>query len=210
MNCSNHPEISSFENCGLCLKPFCKECLTFVRDRFYCSLCSAQIKVSEPVLANPQNHCSPGTAFALGLIPGVGAICNGEYLKALVHVMVFGFLISLSHNPGVGNFESLFGMMVAAFYFYMPLEACHTARRNILKARGQWSQKEEEIRKNENLWAGMILVGIGCLLFLDELIQGFLEHALKFWPVVLLGLGGHKIWVYFGAGVTIGGKNEQA
>ena len=208
MNCSNHPEISSFENCGLCLKPFCKECLTFVRDRFYCSLCSLQIKVPEQVPPTDQNLCSPGTAFALGLIPGVGAICNGEYLKALVHVMVFGFLISLSHNPGAGNFESLFGMMVAAFFFYMPLEAYHTARRNILKARGQWGEKEEGIKRNENLWAGITLTGIGCVLFLDEIIPGFLERALKFWPLVLIGFGGYRIKVHFGGSKLLEEKHE--
>src|SRR5213076_335462 len=39
---------------------------------------------------------NPGAAFALGLIPGVGAIYNGEFVKAAVHVLIFGMLVSLA------------------------------------------------------------------------------------------------------------------
>jgi Domain of unknown function (DUF5668)/B-box zinc finger len=38
---------------------------------------------------------SPGLAFFLGFIPGVGAIYNGQYAKGLVHAVVFGLFISL-------------------------------------------------------------------------------------------------------------------
>ena len=33
---------------------------------------------------------SPGLAFLLGFIPGVGAIYNGQYVKGLIHVVVLG------------------------------------------------------------------------------------------------------------------------
>ncbi len=32
---------------------------------------------------------NPGVALALGFIPGLGAVYNGEYLKALIHVFIF-------------------------------------------------------------------------------------------------------------------------
>ena len=35
---------------------------------------------------------SPGLALFLGMIPGVGAIYNGQYAKGLVHAIVFGIL----------------------------------------------------------------------------------------------------------------------
>ena len=38
----------------------------------------------------------------LGLIPGVGAIYNGQYAKGLVHAVVFGLLVSAIAN-GHGN-----------------------------------------------------------------------------------------------------------
>ncbi len=43
----------------------------------------------------PGGDISPGLAFLLGLIPGVGAIYNGQYAKGLVHVAVVGVLISI-------------------------------------------------------------------------------------------------------------------
>jgi hypothetical protein len=137
--------------------------------------------------------CSPGTAFALGLIPGVGAICNGEYLKALVHVLIFGFLVSLAGSSKVGSFEPLFGIMTAAFFFYMPLQAFHTAKRNALRAAGFQVKDPTTGKQEENLWTGVILTLMGCLLFVNEWVDGFLEGALKFWPVVLIGFGAYKI-----------------
>src|SRR5579863_10271055 len=40
----------------------------------------------------PMHHsdASPGLAFILGLIPGVGAIYNSQYIKGLVHVAIIG------------------------------------------------------------------------------------------------------------------------
>src|SRR5216683_6017498 len=42
----------------------------------------------------PNADVSPGLAFGLGLIPGVGAIYNGQYAKGLVHVIIIGLMIS--------------------------------------------------------------------------------------------------------------------
>jgi hypothetical protein len=75
---------------------------------------------------------NPGAAFAVGMIPGVGAIYNGEFVKAAVHVLIFGLLITLSANTGAG----LFGLMAFAFYWYMPFEAYYTAKKRKLKREG--------------------------------------------------------------------------
>jgi len=40
---------------------------------------------------------SPGLAFFLGWIPGVGAIYNGQYAKGLVHAVLWGVLVSLTN-----------------------------------------------------------------------------------------------------------------
>ena len=41
---------------------------------------------------------SPGLALFLGMIPGVGAIYNGQYAKGLVHAVVFGVLCSIADS----------------------------------------------------------------------------------------------------------------
>ena len=56
---------------------------------------------------------SPGFAFLLGLIPGVGAIYNGQYAKGLIHVVILGLLISITSSGAAGDLEPLFGLLIA-------------------------------------------------------------------------------------------------
>ena len=198
MNCTKHFEVAASAVCANCLQPFCSQCLVRVGEKQMCIACFSQNPSSPQRSAaasspSTESMCSPGTAFALGLIPGVGAICNGEYLKAVVHVLIFGFLVSLAGSSKIGSFEPLFVIMTGAFFFYMPLEAYHTAKRNTLRAAGFQVGARTADKQNENLWTGVILTLMGCLLFINEWVEGFLEGALKFWPVVLIGFGAHKL-----------------
>ena len=47
-----------------------------------------------PASAYVYSDVSPGLALFLGMIPGVGAIYNGQYAKGMVHAIVWGVLIS--------------------------------------------------------------------------------------------------------------------
>ena len=71
---------------------------------------------------------SPALAFILGMIPGVGAVYNGQYAKGLMHVVIFGLAVSLAHS-GPSEFEPLFGLLIMGFWFYMAFEAYHTAKK---------------------------------------------------------------------------------
>jgi TM2 domain-containing membrane protein YozV len=71
----------------------------------------------------PSNDNSPGLAAILGFIPGVGAMYNGEYAKGFIHVLIFASLIwAADHVSGI------FGIGIAAFVLYMPIEAYRTAK----------------------------------------------------------------------------------
>jgi len=65
---------------------------------------------------------SPGLAAFLGLIPGVGAMYNGQFIKGLVHVFIFAVLVSAAHIYGV------FGIFIAGWVLYQSFEAYHTAK----------------------------------------------------------------------------------
>jgi hypothetical protein len=65
---------------------------------------------------------NPGTATILGFIPGVGAMYNGQYVKAIVHVLVFVVLISISEHYG------LFGIFVGVWVLYQVFDAHQTAK----------------------------------------------------------------------------------
>src|ERR1700741_4422323 len=61
----------------------------------------------------PHPEVAPGVAFVLGLIPGVGAIYNGQYAKGLVHVVILGILISIISTGSANGLEPLLGMLIA-------------------------------------------------------------------------------------------------
>jgi hypothetical protein len=48
---------------------------------------------------------------------------NGEYAKGFIHVVIFATLIWMADNV-----SGLFGLAIAAFVIYMPIEAYKTAR----------------------------------------------------------------------------------
>ena len=66
---------------------------------------------------------SPGLAALLGLIPGVGAMYNGQFAKGVAHLVIFAILVSLSDNV-----NGIFGLFVAGWVVYQSFEAYHTAK----------------------------------------------------------------------------------
>jgi hypothetical protein len=58
----------------------------------------------------------------LGLIPGVGAMYNGQFVKGFIHVVVFAVLVSLA------GYYSIFGIFIAAWIIYQSFEAYHVAK----------------------------------------------------------------------------------
>jgi TM2 domain-containing membrane protein YozV len=65
---------------------------------------------------------NPAAAAVLGLIPGVGAMYNGQFFKGFIHVVIFAVLISITdHFP-------IFGLFIGAWVLYQSFEAYHTAR----------------------------------------------------------------------------------
>ena len=132
MNCANHVEVPAVAYCRTCGKPMCSTCTRDVRGVIYCVECLAS-QVSgtmppspgpaAPGAAPPINEGSPGLAAILGFIPGVGAMYNGEYTKGFIHVLIFASLIwAADHVSGI------FGIGIAAFVLYMPIEAYRTAK----------------------------------------------------------------------------------
>lgn len=126
MNCANHPERPATSYCQQCGKPMCSECARPVANTIHCEQCLAgRLGVGLPGQAPPvfpPGAPNPALAGLLGIIPGVGAMYNGQFIKALVHVLIFAVLVSLSHADGV------FGLFVAAWVFYQIFDAYQTAR----------------------------------------------------------------------------------
>jgi serine/threonine protein kinase len=82
----------------------------------------------------PAGPKSPSRALMLGFIPGVGAMYNGQYKKAAIHVAIF-VLLSTFLNNVPGSIEEPFSWARIAFVFYMAFEAHHTAQKRFKSRR---------------------------------------------------------------------------
>ena len=215
MNCYQHPDREATAYCRTCGRALCAADQREIYGVVYCQECIARqlqgAGVLLPPVGNPVTPGSglpplgdmpplpgappyppllhgvphPGVALALGLIPGVGAIYNGQYFKAVLQVVVFAVLIQLAS----GNFlEVMFGIGTAVFYFYMVLDSYRTARAL------QFGQPVEEVpgfgqvHFNAPLGA-MVLIGLGTLGMLKSL--GIFEWGSSrlFGPAMLIALG---------------------
>jgi hypothetical protein len=147
-----------------------------------------------PDVVNPE--VSPGLAFVLGFIPGVGAIYNGQYVKGLIHVACVGLIISIL-NSGPGSLEPLLALMLVAFWIYMPFEAYHTAR---FRRLGRPVDAVSSLiyiqgRSSGKFPAGpVLLIALGILLLLDNLGLFELRRALRFWPAILIAAGIYMLY----------------
>src|SRR6266850_754343 len=198
MNCAYHAEAQNVAFCIRCGKALCNECVRNVRGSVYCESCLAELVTVKPApsSASPGPSAagpsivgtSPGVAFALGLIPGVGAIYNGEFVKAAIHVLIFATLISFAEfGP-----QPLIGLMIAAFVFYMPFEAYYTAKKRRLRAEkgieletpiDRLQQQFGDVKDRE-LWGGVVLIVIGGLYLLGNLDFFEMARVARFWPAL--------------------------
>jgi hypothetical protein len=124
MNCTYHPEVPSSAFCQYCGKPICKDCVRNVGGSIYCEAClTERLRGAGPGAPAPVFTGTPHPMLAalLGFIPGVGAMYNGQYAKAIAHVVIFAVLASLSDHVGP------FGILVAAWVVYQVFDAYQTA-----------------------------------------------------------------------------------
>ncbi len=213
MNCQNHPEIPATAYCRSCGKPLCDQCR---RDAYGTVYCAEHAPApapgpggyAPPVPGPGAPHTtyvyadvSPGLAFFLGWIPGVGAIYNGQYAKGLVHAVIFGILVSIIDSSATRGLEPLFGMLVAVWMFYMAFEAYHTARKrrngepvdeysSLLNLRG---------RNDQVPVAGIALMLLGILMLLHTLNLLDFVYVARFWPVLLIAAGAYLLYNRFTA-----------
>jgi len=212
MNCINHPDVPAIAYCRACGKALCEACRRLADGTVFCEehvpvAAAASEAASSPYtapapVASPapmaDAGASPGLAFLLGLIPGVGAIYNGQYVKGLIHVVVLGILISIvSSEEASGGLQPLFGMMIAVWVFYMAFEAYHTAKRRAL---GQPVDEFSSIvpRRGQTTTrfplAPVVLIAVGLLFLLNNLDIFRIGQLVRYWPIGLICLGVYLLY----------------
>lgn len=133
MNCAVHNQTQAVAYCRTCGKALCEECKREVMGAIYCEPCIAArlqgipgttapgATIAPPPPA-PPGAPNPVIAGLLGFVPGVGAMYNGQFVKAFAHVLIFVMLIIAA-----SNISGVFGVLIGFFVFYMAFEAYKTA-----------------------------------------------------------------------------------
>jgi hypothetical protein len=132
---------------------------------------------------------SPGAAFVLGLIPGVGAIYNRQYAKGIVHVIILALLF-MAADSSPGSVTPLFVLSIMGFWFYMAFEAYHTAQN---RRRGipvdEFSSLMPTAGGSRFPIVPILLIVFGTVFLLDTLEIYEIRRLVRFWPVLMIGLG---------------------
>jgi uncharacterized integral membrane protein len=130
-------------------------------------------------------------ALLLGFIPGVGAICNGQYAKGLIHAVIFGLLVSAEASTHFPPVNIICGIMIAAWVFYMAFEAFHTAARRRRGLPVEEFSSIFEMRGSQNRMplGAILLVVVGFILLLQTTDIVSMEVFARYWPVGLIALG---------------------
>lgn len=215
MNCAIHTDVPAAAYCRTCGKALCQNCKRDVKGVIYCEDCiAARVHDTMPVAAPVQqgpvqgqpvvpvvvSGPSPGLAGVLaGFFPfGIGQVYNRQYLKGLVFMLTFAFLIWATSSSG-DTLGPILGLSIAFFYVYQIIDAVRAAHAIRM---GQPVPDplgiEAALGGREASWSNtapvgaIILIGLGCL-FLIHNFGFFNFHIGQWWPLVLVGLG---VWMF--------------
>lgn len=201
MKCYIHTDVEAVAFCRSCGKPLCGTCQRLADGSVFCpehapapqAAPGAVQPASQPVMQ--PGAPSPGLAFVLGLIPGVGAIYNSQYVKGLVHVIVLGTLISLVDSSYIGNLGPLFGLLIMLWFFYMAFEAYHTANRRL---HGLPVDEFSSLIPLRSPRAGSVtgpiaLMLLGGLFLIMTTRPEWLRDVFRWWPVALIVGGAYML-----------------
>jgi ABC-type polysaccharide/polyol phosphate export permease len=133
---------------------------------------------------------SPGFAGVLGMFPfGVGALYNGQYTKALLHLVIFSGLV---HMQGRGGGQPFIGLVLAGFIVYQFFDNIQSARAINAAAAGQAVAVDQvlpEIPSQGSIFWGVVLIALGGLLILANFEVINYDTLFDFWPVAVIVLG---------------------
>lgn len=188
MNCSYHPGTESREVCSACKRPLCEECAHKVKGKAYCQDClvrGAELAATVRDLRLPAD--APKRAAVCALIPGMGAVYNNEYLKAVTYFAVFASLCMMSDWV-----NGVFGWGAFAFLVFTMFDAYRTAEAKARKRLETGTAIEETPRQDRTIigW-GIFLIVLGVLFLLQNIIPYHFLH--KLWPLIFILLGAYLV-----------------
>ncbi len=189
MKCATHVEVDATGFCRNCGKPLCGQCARDVRGALYCEDClvGALAGTAQATALPPRSNA--GAAAALGLIPGLGAVYNGDYTRAIIHVAIWAGLLATGLTEAFGDVTPVVWIAFGLFPIFTSLDSYRSAQNRQSAAPGG----EGGSAMTRSSVGAIVLVVLGFLALLGNLgwIRG--EYVNKGWPLILIGLG---VWIY--------------
>jgi len=197
MTCAVHPDREATGYCRNCGKALCPECTREVRGALYCEDCLSNLlagplsPANSDAAAAARSETNPALAATLGFIPGLGAVYNGEYVKALIQVLIFGGLIAGVSSDMSSGYIAFLSIALGCFYCYMPIDAYRVAK---ARRAGQAEPGSLVEAKGARPMGAFLLILIGVLFLLSNFGLLQTDWFEKAWPIGLIALGGWLIW----------------
>jgi len=204
--------------CGNCTRPvrgviYCEECLGAKMEGVPAGTAgfapssttfspAAAGQASAAVPPGISSGPNPTVAGILGVFPGVGAVYTGQYAKGLAHLVIFVLLVIGANASDDAHSEALgviCGFGIAFFIVYQIIDAVRTAKAI------QMAQPVPDpfglaatfgggtkIETSKIPMGAIVLILIGLLFLLNTM--GLTEFGFgRFWPLILIALGG---WMF--------------
>jgi len=189
MKCATHVDVDATGFCRNCGKPLCHECARDVRGALYCEDCLANSLAGTAIGTAPPPRANTAAAAALGLIPGLGAVYNGDYTRALIHVAIWAGLMAVGLTEAFGNLTPLAWIAFGMFPIYTSLDSYRGARGRQVAEPGVEGAPVAPARPV----GAFVLIALGVLALMGNLglING--DWVNRGWPVILIAIG---VWLY--------------
>ncbi len=165
----------------------------------------ADIGVEARLLSDPRRK-SPMLALILSGMPGLGQVYVGYYNQGFINMAVAGgviFLLNLPHHygdygSGLRALEPFLGFFLGFFWLYNMIDAYRRAAfyNQALAGLGPVAfPAEMNLPKAQGSMAGgVVLIGVGLLLFANTALGVSLDWLEYWWPMALVLLGAWLVY----------------
>jgi 4-hydroxybenzoate polyprenyltransferase len=131
---------------------------------------------------------SPKRAALCAIIPGLGAVYNTEYLKAVAYFTVWAALAAMGNRV-----SSVFGFGAFVFVLFTMFDAYRSAEARVRNRLKTSAFADEPPQQDKTLvgW-GVFLMILGLIFFLHNIIPFYFLN--RFWPLLFILIGAFLVY----------------
>ncbi len=190
MKCSYHPAVEAQDTCHACKKLMCPDCTHKVKGKSYCQDCLAEgAEWAATVKGLKLPSDAPKRAAWCAVIPGMGAVYNNEYTKAITFFAVWAAMMVMGDRV-----NGIFGFGAFVFIIFTIFDAYRTAEalaRHRLQS-GVLTDAPPQQDRTIIGW-GVFLIILGVIFLLQNIIPYYL-FVNRLWPLVFVLLGAYLVY----------------